>query len=81
MRMSPPPLGAHCIATSQVAFCQACKDISICDKKPAEALKSSGQDARRAGAEREKAKEAGQEGEGKTSPRSSGLTAYEKIVL
>ena len=78
MRMSPPPLGAHCIATSQVAFCQACKDISICDKKPAE---SSGQDARRAGAEREEAKEAGQEGEGKTSPRSSGLTAYEKIVL
>ena len=64
--MSPPPLGAHCIATSHVAFCRACKDISICDKKPAEALKSSGQDARRAGAEREEAKEAGQEGEGKT---------------
>ena len=80
--MSPPPLGAHCIATSQVAFCRACKDISICDKKkPVEALKSSGQDARRAGAEREEAKEAGQEGEGKTSPRSSDLTAYEKIVL
>ena len=72
--MSPPPLGAHCIATSQVAFCQACKDISICDKKPAE---SSRQDARRAGAEREEATE----GEGKTSTRSSGLTAYEKIVL
>ena len=50
---------------------------SICDKKPAE---SSGQDARRAGAEREEATEAGQEGEGKTSPRSSGLTAYEKTA-
>ena len=35
-------------------------------KKSAEVLKSSGQDARRAGAEREEAKEAGQEGEGKT---------------
>ena len=47
----------------------------------AEAKKSRvGQDARRAGAEREEAKEARQEGEGKTSPHSSGLTAYEKIV-
>ena len=27
--ISPPPLGAHCIVTSQVAFCQACKDMLL----------------------------------------------------
>ena len=47
-----------------------CKKRKICrgTKEPV------GQDARWAGAEREEAKEAGQEGERETSPRGSGLT-------